>query len=231
MAYSSNITVEELGSDGSPLRVLTLRGPGMPKTGANWGGESTVPTTWYAGNPDEATQQVLVSKELPTKWEGTWRLTMLNRQPCSLSAPSAAQQDQDLVSPGDIADTLDDMRRKGRVLRVTFTVSDSVPGISRTILRLGRMTHLDFKYMLSSDVDWECEWVWKSRGATQARVTSTRDDDVPTAATALQNGMNAAIVAAQTAIQASNPGVANSADRFTLGQLEQLAAAPQALVS
>jgi nucleoid-associated protein YgaU len=231
VAYSNSLTIEELGQDGSPIRVLALKGPGMPKVGANWGGESVVPTTWYVGNPDEATQQVLVSKELPTKWEGTWRLTMLNRTPCSLSDPSGLaglgpQEAEDVTSPGLLADTMDDMRRKGRLLRVTWTVASDTPGVARTILRLGRMTHFDAKYMLATDVDWECEWSWKSRGASQARVTSTRDDNVPSAATALSNAAQGAVVAAQSAIQASNPNVANSANRFTLGQLEQLAEAP-----
>lgn len=234
-AYSTSIQIEELDSGASPLRVLELRGPGLPKQGANWGGESTVPTTWYPGNPDEATQQVLASKELPSKWEGTWRLTMLNRAPCRLQDASglagiSPQSAEDVTSPGTLADILDDLRRKGRVLRVTWTVASTTPGVARTIQRLGRMVRADFRYDRSTDVNWEIEWSWKSRGATQQRVTSTRDDNQQSAATALQNAAQGAIVAAQTVIQASNRNLKNSASRFTLGQLEAFALYPQTLV-
>src|SRR5260370_1109389 len=67
-------------------------------------------------------------------------------------------------------------------------------------------------------------------GATQQRVTTTRDDNSQSAATALQNAAQGAIAAAQSVIQQSNANLKNSASRFTLGQLESFALYPQTLV-
>lgn len=234
MSYSSAIVIEELDSNQKPLRVLELRGPGLPKQGANWGGESVVPTTWLPGNPDDATQQVLVSKEIPTRWEGMWHLTMLNRTPCRLRDPSglagiSPQEAQDVTSPKLLVDTIEDMRRKGRLIRVTWAVNSSDLD-AQSISRLGRMTRADFKYKRHVDIDWEIEWTWKSRGTTQTRVTSTRDDNVPSAATAVQAAIAAAVTAANSKILSVNSEIRASASQFTLGQLEVFADAPRAFV-
>src|ERR1700722_19815557 len=49
--------------------------------GAEWAMKVSAVTTWYPGNPDEATQQVLGPQELPSRWNGDWRRTMIGTSP------------------------------------------------------------------------------------------------------------------------------------------------------
>lgn len=231
-SYTSQITIDELKStDRSVLRTLTLVGAGLPAMGANWGLESVIPTTWYPGNPFEATQQVLVSKELPSHWTGEWRLTLLNQAPCSIRDNVAGSLDS-VQGPGLLHDLFDDLQRKGQRLRVTWTVASDDPRVKRTIVREGRIKHFDAKYLRSMDIDWTCEWIWMSRGTKlQQKVIAAREEDVDSVAAAMIAAANAAIQAAAAATLVSiDPNVLNSASIDTLGQLESLASDTLALV-
>lgn len=239
MSFTSTLTIEELDQSRSPVRTLTLQGPGLPRMGANWGFENVLPTTWYPGNPGEATQQVLVAKELPSDWEGEWNLTRLNRFPSHFHDQTGINAD--VFSPGFLVDAMEDLGRKGQRLRVTWSVASqtNVPAgadaptrlaasqndaaISRTVVREGRIKHFNAKYTRSTDVEWSISFSWQSRGATQQRVVATRDGNVDTAASALFAAMTAAQLAVGNLLAAQ-------ATQSTLGQLEQLAQAPLALL-
>ena len=229
MSYSSAIGIVELDAYRNPTRTLSLRGGGLPRMGgANWGGENVLPTTWYPGNPTEATQQVLVAKEIPTTWTGEWRLTVINRAPCSWNDGSG---EIDVSSPGSLWDIFEDLARKGQRLRVTWAIASSTDGvISRTVVREGRVSHWDFKPSRSVDVEWSVTFSWVSRGATQQRAVAAREADVESASSALVSSMAATIAAANAKIVSQNKNILSSASFFTLGQLETLANAPLAIV-
>lgn len=228
MSYSSAIGIVELDSQRNPTRTLLLRGGGLPKmSGANWGGENVLPTSWYVGNPQEATQQVLVAKELPSQWSGEWRLTVLNRAPCSWDDGNG---EIDVVSPGALWDILEDLARKGQRLRVTWAIASSSPGvISRTVVREGRIQHWDFRPTRSVDVEWQVTFSWVSRGVTQQRVVVAREVNIDTASSDLVSSMAATIAAINAKIVSQNQSIVGSVSTFTLGQLENLANAPLAL--
>jgi hypothetical protein len=229
VSYSSAIGIVELDSNRNPTRTLSLRGGGLPKMGgANWGGANVLPTTWYPGNSAEATQQVLVAKEIPSQWSGEWRLTVLNRAPCSYDDGTG---EIDVASPGTLWDILEDLFRKGQRLRVTWVIASSTDGvISRTVLREGRAEHWDFRPARSVDVEWQCSFSWVSRGAVQLRAVTAREADVESASSALVTSMAATVAAINAAIVSQDANILGSASRFTLGQLENLANAPLALV-
>lgn len=228
MGYSSSIGIVELDAQRNPTRTLSLRGGGLPKMGgANWGGENVLPTTWYPGNPTEATQQVLVAKEIPTQWSGEWRLTVINRAPCSWDDGTG---EIDVSSPGTLWDILEDLGRKGQRLRVTWAIASSSDGvISRVVRREGRLLHWDFRPSYATDVEWTCTFSWVSRGVTQMRAVAAREADVESATAALASSMQATIDAVNAKIVSSNANVLQSASSFTLGQLENLANAPLAI--
>jgi hypothetical protein len=215
-AWSSSLVVAELDSDGTVLRSLTLIGPAMPKWGASW------PTKWYPGNPDEATQLVLVDRELPSQWEGEWNLTRMNRRPSRYVEQGGKI---DVTAPGFLVDTLDDMRRKGRRLRVTWVTDSANPQLARTVLREGRIKRFEPKYRTSVDVEWSIEFHWMSRGSRVKRVASTRDASMQGATSAVSASMAATQAAVQNMIAANN-----FPTTFSLGQLEQLADAPLQLL-
>lgn len=198
---------------------------------APWGLESQMSTTWYPGNPDDATQQFTVAGEIPSEWGGEWNLTRLNRSPCSYDG-SGGGSGQDVVSPGALVDVLEDMQRTGQLLRVTWTVDSSDPNVARRITRLGRIKRFQANYVRSTDVEWTCTLAWKSRGAILGRVATTRQGgaaDASAQIVAAQVALNDIVTNA--AIVRSNPGINLSATKFSLGQLEQLANYPKQLLS
>jgi hypothetical protein len=223
--YSSALTVEELDADGSSLRILTLIGPGLPRMGAKWARDSTLSTKWYAGNPDEATQLVLVTKELPSEWEGEWNLTRLNRRPCRYVESQQGGAAVTVTAPGYLVDVFEDMQAKGRRLRVTWVTDSDDPQVARTLVREGRIKMFEAGYRTSVDIEWRIAFHWASRGQSQQRVAATRDSQSAGSTAAVQSTMQATQAAVQELITESNIPTT-----FTLGQLEQLANAPLALL-
>src|ERR1019366_6036956 len=195
---------------------------------ANWGGANVLPTSRYPGNPGEATQQVLVAKELPTQWSGEWRLNVLKRAPCSWKDGTGGN---DVISPGTLWDILEDLVRKGQRLRVSWAIASSTEGvISRVVVREGRCAHWDFKPTYATDVEWTCTFSWVSRGVTQMRAVAAREADVESATAALASAMAATVAKVNSKIISHDATILQSASRFTLGQLENLANAPLKIV-
>lgn len=227
MSYSSILTIEELNATGSAqLRVVTLVGPSLPFMGAEWGGKNDLATTWYPGNPDEATQQNGGPQELPSSWQGDWRRTMMGG--CPTPTLDDAGNASDVVDPSILRDLLEDIFRAGRRLRVTWGTTQQDDGtggqvypIQGTIVREGRVSTWKFKHRTIHDIEWEATFEWVSRGAVAPRVTSTRDDTLAQTSAPYVAAIQALIDAAQAA-QLDN--LAPSA--LTLGQLEGVASGP-----
>jgi hypothetical protein len=230
LSYSSTLLIEELQPDsGSPRRVVTLVGPSLPFVGASWGFENEIVTTWYNGNPDEATQQVLVAKELPSSWEGEWNRTLMGKVPAKF-------QDQDntlpIVDPSQLRDILEDIGRQGLRLRVTWVVDGDTPDQRSKIVREGRMKKADFKHTRMQDIAWSIEFAWLGRGRSQDRVVSVRDDSQTAKLAALNADFVNFLAAAKAAdFINSNKLTRLSATSVTLGQLEAIANAPNAILT
>ena len=229
-SYSSSITIEALDASLNVVQTLILRGGGLPHMGgASWGLDSSMSTTFYPGNPQDATQQFTVAKEIPSDWTGEWNLTRLNRTPCRFDPSGAGGSAQDVVSPGVLIDALEDMQLKGRLLRVTWSVGSSDDNVARTVTRLGRIARFRATYTRSVDVGWEIQFAWKSRGRTLGRVATTRQgnaNDASAGVIAAQLALNDVVT--QGALFSENPNINLSASQFTLGQLETLATGPLA---
>jgi hypothetical protein len=224
LGYSSSLVIEELNSNRVVQRTLTLLGPGLPKQGANWGFENALVTTWYPGNPDQATQQMLVAKEMPSNWEGEWHLTLLNRKPQKFEGADGSSVK--IISPGALVDLFEDIGRRGLRLRVTWLVSSSDVSIARKIVREGRIKHFEAKYRTSVDLEWSVEFSWMSRGLQQSRTAGPAQDPNVNSAS---NNLIAAGILTQAAV-AALISAQNSPTAFTLGQLEQIAEYPLELL-
>lgn len=230
MSYSSTLLIEELDTDsGSPRRVVTLVGPSLPFMGAAWSGENELVTTWYSGNPAEATQQMLVPKELPSTWEGEWNRTLMGKVP-------AIFQDQDhtlpVIDPIVMRDLIEDIARSGRRLRVSWVVDGTSADQRSKTVREGRIKKWEFKHQRMQDIQWNLEFHWLGRGRAQQRVVSVRDDSQTAALAAL----NADFVDFLSAAKAqdfisSNKLTRLSSTTVTLGQLEAIANAPNAILT
>lgn len=214
-AFESVVIIRELSGR---KRTVELRGPALPFQGANWGGEQRVRTTWYAGNATEATQQVLGPIEKQTSWDGMWRTTQMVKTPSTVNENG---REVAILQANVIRDVLESIFRRGSALRVTWSNKD------RSIQREGRCIEWDFAYDRSDDIAWDMTWDWSGRGVRQQRAVSTRKNPVN------QDLQSMALTALDVTVIKQNEGLASSrrdvrlsADRFTLGQLENLVNAP-----
>jgi phage tail protein X/stage V sporulation protein SpoVS len=229
--YSSSVTIEELtAGPGLQPRMVLLQGPSLPFQGAGWAGENAVVTEWYAGNGDEATQQNLGPSEKPSTWQGRWARTMMGKAP-SLARDSSGAVIT-LVDPDALRERLEDLLRGGTRLRVTWSQASDSPSSRGKLVREGRASAWEFKYVRVQDVEWTITFDWQSRGARVQTVTSVRDGALD--ASAAQMSIAATDLANQLATAAfiqSNSAIYKSATQLTLGQLESIAAAPSAVAN
>ena len=227
------VIIEEISGQ---KRRLELRGPGLPHRGVAWKTELRMNTTWYPGNAQEATQQVLGPIELPSDWEGFWRLTMLNRCPCKYSEGGGTPTD--IVQPVTLRDICDGMFRGGGRLRVSWIVSTVYTSSSGTrttgehnVIREGRCKSWEFPHDRVEDIGWKFQFEWQSRGGEMQKAIDTRDDTFESAyAKFSAAGENALRAISDAKIRSIKSGLKGSASSLTLGQLQALAGAPQALV-
>lgn len=223
---SNSLTIEELAGQ---QRKIVLTGSGMPHVGAEWSSMLSVKTRWYPGNGDEATQQVLGPQDPPSKWEGTWRRTMLSRSPAVVTAGQAFN----VVDPHLLVDSVEAVQRAGARLRVTWQATTPDGGAFSRV-REGRLVKFTHKWDRVTDVHWEAEFEWVGRGTQTQKVVATRDGSASDAKDALQ----AELTNFTGVLQTTNPSIFNSKPSIpgssifdTLGQLEALALAPLALVT
>lgn len=229
MGDASSITIEQL--DGDQQKVV-LHGPALPFQGAAWKSKQSVVTTWYPGNPQEATQQVLGAQEMPSSWEGMWRRTQMGHTPSRIYSGPNDGTGSVINHPSTLRDVLDQIFFQGSRLKVTWTVIAADPTQpSASITRVGRATEWEFPHDRVHDIAWKITFEWSGRGKSLQKVVSTRDDDSASA--------NAALLAAMDADVATTLGLgldlSVTANRiappsnFNLGQLASIANYPNAL--
>jgi len=207
-------------------RRLELRGPALPKRGASYEAELGLVTTWFPGNPFEATQQVLSDQLLPSEWEGVWTTTRMIGTP-SLYFDGAAATGQKITRADVMRDLMDDLCSSGALLRVTWATDDG-----RKVVREGRVGPRRFPHDRMDDIGWHLTFVWVSRGETAKRVVDFTSQDLEATTRALRaqlNDVQGQISSAQ--IRSANPRLPGSTTDVLLGDLERLAGAPLRFVN
>lgn len=225
---SSTLVVQELLDDGAQGRSVELRGSGLPFRPASWKASQRVVTTWYPGNPEGA-QQVLGPQEMPSEWEGMWRRTLLGRTPAMLVDGGSSQP---IVFPSTLRELFDDIRIRGRRLRVVWSSTDGAGTQIAPIVREGRLAEFESPVDRQDDIAWRMRFDWAGRGGAQQRVVATRGGGLASAVTGVQAASDAATAAAvQAQLVARKASVPLGPTRFSLGQLEQLVDAPNKLLT
>jgi hypothetical protein len=232
VSYSSTVSIAELDSTGTTIqREVTLTGPSLPFMETEWGGENQLVTTWYPGNPTEGTQQNLGPREVPSTWRGDWRRTMMGGTPTPYLDETGILSS--IVDPSTLRDSLEDIFRAGRRLRVTWSTQQQPDGtspqaypITGSIIREGRAKSWKFTHRTIHDIQWEITFEWVSRGGTTPRVTSTRDDTLTSTSPPYSAAIMALIDASQ---EAQDQALAPSA--LTLGTYEAYAGGPLDLMT
>jgi LysM repeat protein len=228
---SSSISIEQLDGD---KRRVDLRGPALPFRGASWKTKQSIVTTWYPGNPAEATQQILGAQELPSSWEGMWHRTQMGKVPSRVYDGPEDGTGSPITHPTTLRDVLDEIFYSGSKLRVTWTVNTAEGnGPRNTITRIGRASDWEFPHDGVHDIAWKITFDWSGRGRTNQKVVATRDADA--------NGANAALLAVLADASATAIGINKgktilgtrfkAPSTFNLGQIESLANYPNVIVA
>lgn len=208
--------------------------------GADWSFENAIITEWYPGNPVEATQQNLGPRELPSNWTGDWRRTRLGRTPCLYRGDDGAEVQ--IVDPWGLKEAIELIARSGMRLRVTWNVNanEGIGSVGSgfnqvknpTIVREGLVKKFAAQFTRHTDIAWQLEFHWASRGATQDRVVSTRkDEDLDAATNALSANALALAIAIDPIVRSAKSLVRKSATTLTLGVIEQFVLAPQNIIA
>lgn len=238
LRYSSTITIEELTgtAQGGPRRVI-LRGPSMPFMGAEWSAGNNVVTTFYPGNP-VGSQQMLGPREMPSAWQGEWNRTLLGKSPVIYR--DETESDFLITRPDLVWDVLEDIFRKGALLRVTWSThgAEMVGDFDKTLrvinsdrVRDGRAKEWKFQPDRHTDIKWSITFDWLGRGGEQLRAADVREDsDLAADANGLENSIALTRFLSEMRAKSLVPDVRLSASHITLGQLEALADAPNQLV-
>jgi phage tail protein X len=220
----STLRIEELTSSGSKQpRSVTLTGAALPLMGAEWGVENNVTTTWYPGNGDEASQQTLGPREMPSAWGGHWSQVMLSQADSAAFAVDERGTQSGIADPSALFDFIEDIVRAGQRLRVTYSRDDPsglTPGVRK--VREGRVKTFKGRLGYAQDIDWTINFVWASRGKVTSPTVATRDPSIKDASAAIQAKLAAFLS------RFNQPVVPSS---LTLGQLAKLASAPSAYVN
>lgn len=225
---SSSFVVQELLDGGAAGRTVELRGSGQPFRPATWKGIQKVVTTYFPGSP-EATQQVLGAQDAPSEFEGMWRRTLLGRTPAMVTDQGGAPSP--IVLPADLRELFDDIRARGRRLRVTWAATDGVGAQRPPMVREGRLAEFTVPHDRQDDIGWTMKFDWAGRGGTRQKVVATREGELVAFVNDVQAKANAATAAAlRASLVAQHAAVPLGPTRFTLGQLEQLVDAPNKLL-
>lgn len=223
---SNSLVIEELTGT---KRRLELRGAGMPFRPTGWGSETVVSTKWFPGNR-EGNQHVLSPRIIPAEWEGVWRTTQLLRTPALWAAAEGATG-QEVAFAHELQAIFESLQMEGQVLRVTWAtqspasslqVANPIPRRELRIVRVGRLTSVNFRYETVDDLGWGATFEWSGRGDGKGVfVTPSRD---------LVAAIRSAIVSQEGVRAVVLTGLEAPPTRFSLGQLEAVVDAPRAIV-
>lgn len=150
----SSFTIRELTGQ---ERTLRLAGRALPYQGVSFSGTMRAEFTWYPGNP-EATVQLLGAAEDETTINGMWKDRFIGQTtPDGKEVQNTAIAQLDGVDIADamkLCQTVDDFRRQGQLVEVTWD----------EIRRHGIITRFVQKWIRRQDVEWELTFGWISQG-------------------------------------------------------------------
>lgn len=226
---ASVLTIEELTG---AARRLELVGPALPFRGAGWPSEQRLVTTRYQGNP-EASQQVLGQAELPSEWAGMWHTPLLIATPSRFfdSNPYATEA-QPIADAFTLYELFRSFQSAARLLRVTWSAGAGFGTRERSIVRRGRIAKFEPEFDRADDIKWRVSFDWIGAEQERRDVRPTSGESLLSTLAGLSKTMGdvASSLEAARALSA-RASLPLSADTFTLGDLEELAAAPSALLA
>jgi|SRR5580693_7742039 hypothetical protein len=177
-----------------------MTGAGLPHKGTKWASKQIIKTTWFPGN-SRASQQVLGPQQPSTTFSGKWSVVQLATCPVQLTQDNTNFL---VVRPDVIMEFFEEMLAGGALLQVTWA-AQAIGGNDVQIVRVGRLSQVEWTPDTIHDVPWELTFDWVGRtGTTGQSVVSTRDDNTADATSLNAALSNAASVLAALNVVASN---------------------------
>lgn len=149
-------------------REIELSGRAAPYRPFKLEGKHRVESTPLAGFATK-TQQALGAEEMPTTCNGTWKdmylansvlvskdtrsTVSIEFEGVSISNTEVSSDFNAVTTAHEVAELIDDVRRKGQTLQVTWM----------HIARIGKLVNLKQAWLTSNDVEWEMEFDWSGR--------------------------------------------------------------------
>jgi hypothetical protein len=143
----SSFIIREL-SGGQP-RMIELTDRGLPFRPLTVTGKMRAEVTWYPGNP-AATVQMLGSEETETTLTGRWSDKYLGDVNTPCVTLTRGRSVQALYSARDAADAMDELRRRGQLVEVTW----------EHLSRIGYISEFAQTWRWREDVEWSLSFQW-----------------------------------------------------------------------
>jgi len=143
-------TMQELGDAGEgtdALHTIVLKRRALPYRPLTLKGTQRHEITWYPGNP-VATLQVLGPTEEDTSLSGVWKDVFIR------GSDFATLDGRNLADAKAVIDAVDQMRRRGRKIRVTWD----------EIIREGIISDFTQTWDRRQDIAWSITFAWVGRG-------------------------------------------------------------------
>ena len=173
---ASAFTIQEITGD---QREFRFTGRALPYRPFTISGTQRHDLTWYAGSP-EGTLQILGAKEEDTSINGWWKDrflmpidamavdTRIEAGLASSTAQAAGQNGelgaqingQPVENVRGLAEAVDDMRRKGQLVEVTWM----------SIVRRGIIKSFRQTWHTAQDLEWELQFAWVNQGSDLAEL-------------------------------------------------------------
>lgn len=169
---AGSLIITELTGD---ERTIELSGRALPYKPMGWEGEHRIEEIEAAGFA-KTSQQPNGPKEKPSAWKGAWKDRFLGDGTEKFANVTSASSSGSTNSPdatetisassttirraSELTELMDDVRRKGQLLRVSFL----------HITRIGRLSSFKQDWQTAHDVEWSMEFKWTGR-----------DEDTPSA--------------------------------------------------
>jgi hypothetical protein len=213
---ASSFTLVELTGD---KRTLQLTGRALPYKPYTLSGSQRNSIEWYNGNP-VGVLQVYGAKEKETQISGMWKDMFLGETD---HAPYASVNGSPLTTTIDLAELVDDIRRKGQEIKVTWL----------NHVRFGVLSDFTQKWQTGHDMEYEIEFAWtRVDDATLSQVPFTNTvasadladapnqmlavvDQFDDASTSFANGFDPSAQVAVNAVDELSAEVADQTDELS----------------
>jgi hypothetical protein len=183
VSSATTFSIQEVS--GNVKDTIRLRQRALPYQPLEFSGTMRAVFTYYAGSP-VATVQMLGAEEGETTVNGTWKDRFLGEH--TLGPGHAWLNGSPMWSAQEVAFAMDKLRRKGRMLRVSWD----------KLIRYGVLTKFTTRWLRKEDIEWEATFTWVS----QTDPTYLRDNGFTNVRA--RNGigsLNMELAALQTAFQ------------------------------